>query len=146
MVGSIANPSEVSCRSPLASFNEMLACWNPMLVMRYLPSGVSAVPSCSVGPNVICSGVPFGYRWRHTWKAPPAFDEKYIHRPSPDQVTVVHWPSSGPMERPADDPSNGTRRHGSQSPFISTTSTCFRSGDGAERCAMPPSNRGKQIG
>src|SRR5438132_440779 len=74
-----------------------------MLVMRYLPSGVSAVPSCSVGPKVICSGVPFGYRWRHTWKAPLAFDEKYIHRPSLDQVAVVHWPSNGPMGRPGDD-------------------------------------------
>src|SRR5262245_31065486 len=144
IVGSIGNPSDVSCRSSLGSFNEMLACWSPMLVMRYLPSGVSAVPSCSVGPNVICSGVPFGYRWRHTWKAPPAFDEKYIHRPSLDQLAVVHWPSNGPTGRPGDDPSNGTRRHGSHSPpFISTTSTSFRSGDGAERCAMPPSNRGK---
>src|SRR5262245_44846893 len=126
MVGSIAYPSEVSCRSPLGSFNEMLACWSPMLVMPYLPSGVSAMPSCSVGPSVICSGVPLAYGWRHKCHAPPAFDEKYIHRPSLDQVAVVHWPSNGPMGRPADDPSNGTSRHGSQSPFISTTSTSFR--------------------
>src|SRR5438552_15898440 len=119
MVGSIANPSEVSCRSPLGSFNQMLACWSPMLVMTYLPSGVSAVPSCSVGPNVICSGVPFGYRWRHTWKAPLAFDEKYIHGRSLAQVAVRHRPPNGRMGGPEEDPlagPGGAGRH--RPPFL----------------------------
>ena len=64
MVGSMAKPSEVSWRSPLESCNQMAACWSPMLVIKYLPSGVTAVPSCSVGPNVICSGAPSGYLCR----------------------------------------------------------------------------------
>jgi len=46
--------SEVSCRPPLASSTKCspvgAPCWD-----EYLPSGVSAVPSCFVGANVICS-------------------------------------------------------------------------------------------
>src|SRR4051812_1436435 len=102
----------------------MLDCWRPMLVIRYLPSAVIAVPSCSVGPNVICWGVPSGYLWRQMWNAPPAFDEKYIHRPSFDHAALVHCASGGLTGRPGDEPLAGTSRHGTHvPPFISTTSS-----------------------
>src|SRR4029453_14403554 len=80
------------------------------------------------------------------WKPPPAFEEKYIQRPSGDQAVVVHWPSGGPTGWPGADPSNGTRRHGSQLlPSISARSTDFPSGDRADRCAMLPWPRGKKV-
>ena len=46
-----------------------------------------------------------------------------------DQAAFVHCPGEGPTTSSAALPSNGTTRHGSQPPSISTTSTFLRSGE-----------------
>src|SRR5258708_5125320 len=89
-----------------------------------------AMPSSSVGPDVICSGAPFGKRCRQVWKEPPALELKYIHLPSGDQAANVHATPCGPTECPAELPSIGTRRQGSQAPSISTISAHFPYGAG----------------
>src|SRR5258708_33343558 len=96
----------------------------PTEVIRERPSGATATPSSSVGPNVICSGSPEGQRCRHMWKLPPAATLKYIQRPSGDHPPAVHLPG-GPTWRPSELPSNGTTRHGIQVPLwsISTSRT-----------------------
>src|SRR6266481_48913 len=132
----MANPSDVSWRSLPESWIQMDACLMPTLVITYLPSGVGAVPSSSVAPEVICSGVPSGNFCRQMWKLPDAVEEKYIHWPSGDHAAVVHCPSFGPARLPGDEPSKGTRRHGSHAdPSISATSNHLRSGDNADRWA-----------
>src|SRR5215831_11231273 len=96
------------------------------------PSGITATPVSSVGPNVICSGVPPVNRWRQRCEIPCTNTLKYIQAPSWDHAADVHTPG-GPTCRPAELPSNGTRRHGLNPPLsISTISTHLRSGEAYE--------------
>src|SRR5205807_2863118 len=88
--GRSANPCDVSWRSPALSRSQIEACLTPTLVIRYSPSGVTAVPSSSVGPKVICSAEPSGKACLQRWYPPLALEEKYIQRPSGDQAAVVH--------------------------------------------------------
>src|SRR5260370_25612779 len=133
----MANPSEVSWRSPPESWIQMDACLRPTLVITYLPSGVGAVPSSSVAPEVICSGVPSGNFCRQMWKLPDAVEEKYIHWPSGDHAALVHCPSFGPARLPVDEPSKGRIRHLSQAvPSISAITNHFSSFNTAARRAM----------
>lgn len=111
--------------------------------MKERPSGAIAMPSSSVGPDVICSGSPFGNRCRQMWKRPPALELMYIHFPSGDHAANVHPAPGGPTRRPCELPSMGTTRHGTHgAASISTTSAHLPSGDGYERCAMPVSRAG----
>src|SRR5262245_9036158 len=71
------------------------------------------------------------------WVLPPVLVEKYIHFPSGDHAASVHCAGAGPTGLPSELPSNGTRRQGSHELSISTASSHFRSGDDAERWAMP---------
>jgi hypothetical protein len=89
-----------------------------------------AMPSSSVGPEVICSGFPVGKCWRQMWNAPPELELKYIHFPFGDHAAKVQAPSGGPTCRPGEFASSGTRRHGIQGPSISTTSTHLPFGEG----------------
>src|SRR6478736_10102818 len=109
-----------------------------------VPSGSTAMPCSSVAPDVTCSGVPFGNRWRQMWKPPPVLTERYIHLPSGDHAASVHCERLGPTGPPDEDPSNGTSRHGRQPAMsISTTSTERPSGDNAARWAMPLLSAGR---
>src|SRR5690349_14223922 len=109
----------------------MLLCRTPTAVTNERPSGAMAIPSSSVGPEVICSGCPSGKRCRQVWNAPLELELKYIHLPSGDQAAKWHEPSSGPIGLAGDLPSKGTRRQGPKPPpaSISTTSTDLRSGE-----------------
>src|SRR6516162_8769880 len=112
----------------------MLLCRTPADVTSECPSGATAMPSSSVGPNVICSGTPFGNRWRQMWNPSPASALKYIHRPSGAQPAYVQRPLVGPATSPPEFPSNGTTRHDRQpASSISETSTHLPFGDSQER-------------
>src|SRR6476469_4882184 len=99
--------------------------------MTERPSGSTAIPSASTGPDVICSGFPFGNRWRHRWLCPSTDAVKYIHRPSGDQPADRHGPG-GPMGAAWKRPSSEISRQGDQPAvsFISTTRADLRSGEG----------------
>src|SRR5262245_36092311 len=97
-----------------------------------------AMPSSSLGPEVICSGWPSGKRCLQVWKVPPALELKYIHLPSGGQAAKVQPASGGPTCRPAELPSKGTSLQGSHAArSISTTSAHLPSGEGYDRCAIP---------
>src|SRR4051812_9367394 len=68
-----------------------------------------------------------------------------MNRPSGDQATLVQRAGDGPISRPDELPSNGTRRHDPKTltSFISAVSTHCPSGDRPDRCAMPFSCAGK---
>src|SRR5947209_5023328 len=113
-----------------------LAC-TPIEVMME-PSGSTATPSASIGPDVIASGFPFGKRWRHKRLCPSNEAVKYIHNPSGDQPVDLHGPPCGPMGLATKLPSSDISRQGAQSPFpsISTTNADLWSGEAEEECAM----------
>src|SRR5262249_14885297 len=125
-------------RSPWLSCTQTLLCLAPTAVTNERPSGAMAIPSSSVGPEVICSGCPSGKRCRQVWKTPPALELKYIHCPSSDHAANVHHAPGGPTGFAGELPSKGARRQGPKPPrsFISTTRTDLPSGDGYDRCAM----------
>src|SRR5579884_3322284 len=106
--------------------------------MNELPSGDMAIPSSSVGPEVICSGSPSGNRCLQVWKEPPSFELKYIHFPSSDHAAKWHDAFGGPTGFAGELPSKAISRQGPKPPlsFISTTRIDLRSGEGYERCAM----------
>jgi hypothetical protein len=62
--GCSAWPSSEICRSPRRSCTQMLLCFTPTAVTYERPSGANAIPSSSVGPELICSGCPSGKRCR----------------------------------------------------------------------------------
>src|SRR3954463_16393962 len=99
-----------------------LSC-TPIEVIMEWPSGSTATPSASTGPDVICSGFPSEYRWRHKWLWPSTNAVKYMHEPSGDQPADLHGPS-GPMAFASKPPSSEIRRQRVQRPisFISITS------------------------
>ena len=99
------------------------------------------MPSSSDGPELTCSGVPSGKRWRQMWNPLPVLAEKYIHLPSGDQAALVHCAGWGPTFLPAELPSKGAKRHGCQ-PLkpISASRRFFRSGDKCEKWSMTPSD------
>src|SRR6516162_7683336 len=98
--------------------------------MKERPSEEKAMPSSSVGPEVTCSGCPSGKRWRQMWKLPsPAFELKYIQRPSGDQAAEVQAPVGGPTLLPTDVESKDNRRHGNHPASISAIRTHLPSGD-----------------
>src|SRR5690349_11353799 len=123
--GRDADPSEVICRSPFASWIQTELWTSPTDDISERPSGAIAIPSCSVGPKVNCSAAPPFVRCRHMWyPVAPAFEFRYIHSPSGDQAAYVHEPFGGPTCFPGELPSKGTTRHGSHpSLSISTTNT-----------------------
>src|SRR6266699_6202230 len=95
--GEKAYPSEEIWRSPFASCIHTVPCALPTEVISDLPSGAIAIPSSSVGPEVIRWATPFGYRTRQMWKPTlPASDVRQIHFPSGDQAADVQSPS-GPI-------------------------------------------------
>src|SRR5712671_5663842 len=98
--------------------------------MNDRPSGATAIPSSSVGPDVICSEAAS--------VAPSAFDVPYIHAPSGAHAAKRQAASGGPTWRPRDVPLMGTSRHGIHSPLsvISAMSAHLPSADGYERCAI----------
>src|SRR5579862_7274550 len=100
--------------------------------MNDRPSGAIAIPSSSVGPDVTCSGLPSGNRWRQTWNVPPSDELRYIHFPSIDHAADRQAARAGPTARPGEVPSIGTRRQGRNTPTesISTSKTHFPSGEG----------------
>lgn len=120
-----------------------MLCPMPIDVTNERPSGAKLIPSSCVTPKVTCSGVPSGNRCRQMWTPPAVLAVKYIHFPSGDQAASVHCADAGPTGLPESLPSMGTSRHGSQDrASISTTSTCVRSGESDERCAIPYSSGG----
>src|SRR5580698_5253349 len=121
-----AYPSEETARSPVESCIHTELCCVKIEVISERPSGATATPSSSSGPDVICSGCPSGKRCRHKCCRPSMVAPKYIQRPSGDQPADVQAPA-GPTRLPRDPPAMGTKRHGSQSGSISTTSTHWRS-------------------
>src|SRR5580704_656434 len=100
----------------------MVLSWTPSDVIIERPSPSTAMPSSSVGPDVICSGWPLGKRWRHRWLCASVAAVKYIQEPSGDQPADRQAPS-GPIGRGGDLASIEMSRHGAQPPlsFISTT-------------------------
>ena len=74
------------------------------------PSGAMARPTSSVGPNVICSGLPSGNRCRHRCETPLTKTLKYIQVPSGDHAAAMQAPG-GPTCVPGERPSNGVSRH-----------------------------------
>src|SRR5271169_279708 len=109
-----------------------LSC-TPMEVMMEWPSCSTAIPSASIGPDVIRSGSPSGKRWRHRWLCPSAEAVRYIHDPSGDQPTDVHGPW-GPIGLAAKRLSREISRQSAQPPLssISTTNADLWSGEAAE--------------
>src|SRR6185436_13842197 len=111
--------------------------------MKERPSGAMAIPSSSVGPDVICFGWPSGNRWLQVWEYPPALELRYIHFPSGDHAAKLQPAPGGPTWRPGELPSMGTSRQGIHGPFsISTTSAHLPSGEMYDRCAIPRSLAG----
>src|SRR5262245_11646353 len=123
----------------------MELCLSPTAVINERPSGAMAMPSSSVGPEVICSGRPSEKRCRQMWNAPPALEFRYIHFPSGDHAAKVHPALGGPTCSPAVLPSIGTSLQGSHTMPgpCSTTRAHLPSGEGYDRCAMPRLPAGK---
>src|SRR5450432_3643426 len=109
-----------------------LSC-TPIEVMMERPSGSTATPSASIGPDVIGSGSTCGKRWRHKWLCPSTAAVKYIHEPSGDQPADLHGPW-GPMGLASKRPSSEIIRQGLQPEFssISATNADLRSGEAEE--------------
>src|SRR5882757_8771449 len=106
-----------------------LSC-TPIEVMMERPSCSTAIPSDSIGPDVINSGPPSGKRWRHKWLCPSIEAVKYIHVPSGDQPADRHGPW-GPIGLGSKRPSMEISRQGAQPAFssISTTNADLWSGE-----------------
>src|SRR5687767_5711458 len=107
----MTSPSDERGCSPLESWIQIALRSVPTEVMTD-PSGETAMPSSWLGPNVSCSGSPFGNRCRHKWDFSSTSTLKYIHVPSGDHPAVEHLPR-GPTNLPVELPSRGTRRQGS---------------------------------
>src|SRR5437764_1465406 len=115
--------------SPCESWIQTALCRTPTEVISERPSGATAKPSSSAGPNVSCSGLPSGNACRQRWLAPLTSAPKYIQFPSGDQPAEVQSPV-GPTCLPGEPPPRGTIRQGNQPGSISTTRAHFRSGEG----------------
>src|SRR5215831_11224515 len=112
-------------------------------VMNEWPSGATAMSASSVGPLVICCGVPFGKDCLQMCRPfPPASDVKYIHLPSGDQAAEIHAAFCGPTDLAAP-PLNGTSLQGPKSRVpISVAKTHCPSEDRYELCDIPVSRGG----